>query len=66
MGECGNAKEIVLAIQECLERLDFMLRSDADTETSPKEHLPPSEQLVTLISLYSSGGHCLHSSESLQ
>jgi hypothetical protein len=66
MGECGSAKEIVLAVQECLERLDFVLRSDADEETSPKENLTPSDQLISLISLYSSGRHRLHSSESSQ
>lgn len=66
MGECGSAKEVVLAAQEYLERLDAVLSSDMGEEIFPEENLTPASQLVTLVSLYSSGRHLLDSLRSLQ
>ncbi|KAF8147764.1 hypothetical protein K438DRAFT_1910519 [Mycena galopus ATCC 62051] len=54
IGECGNAKEVMIAVQEILERVESALNEeDDDTEDSSTES--PSDQLISLIHLYTSG-----------
>jgi len=51
VGECGNAKEVVIATQEAIERIESILDSeDDDLEASGTQ----SSQLIMLIDLYSS------------
>ncbi|KAF7328900.1 hypothetical protein MVEN_02519700 [Mycena venus] len=53
VGECASAKEVVIAVQEILERLESALNEEEDdTEDSISED--PSEQLISLIRLYNS------------
>ncbi|KAJ7207212.1 hypothetical protein GGX14DRAFT_366396, partial [Mycena pura] len=53
IGECGSSKEIVIAVQESLERIadDLALEPDEDEI----EHESASDQLISLILLCSSG-----------
>ncbi|KAJ7262659.1 hypothetical protein B0H12DRAFT_1103986 [Mycena haematopus] len=53
IGERGNAKEIMIAVQEILERVGSMLNEDEDDiDDSTSES--PSDQLISLIHLYNS------------
>ncbi len=57
LGECGNAKENLIAIQESVERfIDELQRDeDGDEETSDDQGLSTMlEQLMRMLSLYSS------------
>jgi hypothetical protein len=61
IGECGSAKEVVIAAQEILERLDDVL--SLEMEEDEKEDIvseSPSGQLISLIHLYNSGRFSLH------
>jgi hypothetical protein len=53
IGECGNAKEVVIAVQEALERVDSALNEEDDPDDNNSES--PSDQLISLIHLYNSG-----------
>ncbi len=53
IGDCGNAKEVVIAVQEILERVDNALLEEEDPEDSISAS--PSDQLISLIYLYNSG-----------
>ncbi|KAJ6510556.1 hypothetical protein C8R45DRAFT_964498 [Mycena sanguinolenta] len=52
IGECGNAKEVMIAVQEILERVQSALDEEDDTDDSVNES--PSGQLISLIHLYTS------------
>lgn len=52
MGECGSAKEVVIAVQEVLERIERSIDMDEDEEANTTS---PPEQLISLIHLYNSG-----------
>ncbi|KAK7028318.1 hypothetical protein R3P38DRAFT_2525446 [Favolaschia claudopus] len=55
IGECGNAKEVVVAVQEILERVDAALDSEEeDDQEEDSITKSPSEQLISLIHLYNS------------
>ncbi|KAJ6590716.1 hypothetical protein DFH09DRAFT_1140109 [Mycena vulgaris] len=56
IGECGSSKEIVIAVQEILERVENPLSLDMDEEDEKEDDASesPSDQLISLILLYSS------------
>ncbi|KAJ6571633.1 hypothetical protein B0H19DRAFT_663396 [Mycena capillaripes] len=59
IGECGSAKEIIIAVQEILERVDGALslemeEEDEEDETENIVSESPSDQLISLIHLYKS------------
>ncbi|KAK0459978.1 uncharacterized protein EV420DRAFT_1534255 [Desarmillaria tabescens] len=47
MGRCCNAKEVVIGVQEAVERLEHHLATDFDDE-----HDKPNGQLLTLVRMY--------------
>ncbi|KAJ7302364.1 hypothetical protein DFH08DRAFT_905432 [Mycena albidolilacea] len=53
IGECGNAKEVVIAVQEALERVDSALNEEEDDPDDSNSE-SPSDQLISLIHLYNS------------
>ncbi|KAJ7096637.1 hypothetical protein B0H15DRAFT_920983 [Mycena belliarum] len=57
IGECGSPKEIVIAVQECLERVEIALSRDMDEEEEKDDdddtNASPADQLISLIILYS-------------
>jgi hypothetical protein len=56
MGECSSAKEVVIAAQESIERLETSLDEDDEDENDASDkRLPLPSQLITLIGLYASG-----------
>ncbi|KAJ6484410.1 hypothetical protein C8R47DRAFT_554346 [Mycena vitilis] len=54
IGECGSAKEIVIAVQEILERLAISLEMEDEEETEDAINESPADQLVSLIHLCNS------------
>jgi hypothetical protein len=65
IGECGSAKEVVMAVQEAVEQLERLLDSDGEVgDNDDKEECPlyagkskpnpPTTQLTILIDLYGS------------
>ncbi|KAF7350353.1 hypothetical protein MVEN_01340000 [Mycena venus] len=55
IGECGNAKEVMIAVQEVLEQIDSAL--DLELEEDDEEdndRVSPSEQLISIIHLCNS------------
>lgn len=61
IGKCCSAKEVVIAVQECVERLQNKLAADDSGSDESQEEddfndnvLSPAAQLDTLISLYAS------------
>ncbi|KAJ7487837.1 hypothetical protein FB451DRAFT_1225637 [Mycena latifolia] len=56
IGECGSSKEIVIAVQEILERVESALGLDMDEEDEKQDatnaNESPSDQLISLILLY--------------
>jgi len=79
IGECGSAKEVVMAVQEAIEQLERLLNSDEadgdddDQRSDDKEKYPsfpgkskfnsPTTQLTILIDLYGSCKFCIGRSE---
>ena len=75
IGECGSAKEVVMAVQEAIEQLERFLDSDGavgdndDRRSDDEEEFPssaeksklnsPSTQLTILIDLYGSCKFCI-------
>jgi len=64
IGECGSAKEVVMAVQEAAEKLECAFEEDSDGEDqdesrigSPKPHRTTSNvgQLKIMLELYASG-----------
>lgn len=57
IGECGNSKEVVIAVQEILERVesDFGLEMEDDNEKEDHSKESPADQLISLILLYNAG-----------
>ncbi|KAJ7752460.1 hypothetical protein DFH07DRAFT_521920 [Mycena maculata] len=53
-GECGSPKEVVIAVQESLERVNLSLETDGDETEDDGTSESPSNQLLSLISLYNS------------
>ena len=53
IGECGPAKEIVMTVQEAVERLEHSLEREEEEEEP--ESTSPIDQLLILIDLYASG-----------
>jgi hypothetical protein len=54
VGECGNAKEVIIAAQEAVERISSIASSsDTAKDDDDDDDLP--SQLIRLIDLYSSG-----------
>ncbi|KAF7361379.1 hypothetical protein MSAN_01170700 [Mycena sanguinolenta] len=53
IGECGNAKEVMIAVQEILERVQSALDEEED-DTDESVNESPSGQLISLIHLYTS------------
>ncbi len=64
LGECGNAKEVVIAVQEAVEHLRDELSAvdfDSDNDETELEYSTLStsyEQLGRLLDLYTSGMFC--------
>ncbi|KAJ7727745.1 hypothetical protein B0H16DRAFT_249781 [Mycena metata] len=56
IGECGSAKEVVIAVQESLERVDSALNLEMEEEEEHDDasRASPTDQLISLISLYKS------------
>ena len=62
IGECGSAKEVVMAVQEAVEQLERLLDSDEDNDdkeectsyTGKFKLNSPTTQLTILIDLYGS------------
>ena len=60
IGECGSAKEVVMAVQEAVEQLERLLDSDEDNDdkeecyTGKSKLNSPTTQLTILIDLYGS------------
>ncbi|KAJ7135891.1 hypothetical protein C8R44DRAFT_389978 [Mycena epipterygia] len=54
IGECGNSKEVVIAVQEILERVEsaFSLEMEDEDEKEDDSKESPAEQLISLILLY--------------
>lgn len=60
ISECGSAKEVVMAVQEAVERVEHALEnndeeeSEAQGKESLNKHIPPSplDQLIILIDIY--------------
>ena len=61
VGECGSAKEVVMAVQEAIEQLERLLTSDEAVGDS--ELNSPTTQLTILIDLYGSCKFCIGLSE---
>jgi len=64
IGECGSAKEVIMAVQEAAEKLERAFEEDSDGEDedeskigSPKPHRTTSNvgQLKIMLELYASG-----------
>lgn len=66
ISECGSAKEVVMAVQEAVERLEHSLENDGeesdadgkgDLQESSNKQLPssPLDQLILLIEIYAAG-----------
>ncbi|KAJ7695342.1 hypothetical protein B0H17DRAFT_430746 [Mycena rosella] len=51
VGECGSPKEVVIAVQEILERVGIALDGDEEDDPKPTNE-SPSDQLISLILLY--------------
>ncbi|KII84620.1 hypothetical protein PLICRDRAFT_354784 [Plicaturopsis crispa FD-325 SS-3] len=55
MGECSNAREVMLAVQEAVERLESQLSSELDEDAENEADntaVSPPEQLIRLVLLY--------------
>ncbi|KAF5383056.1 hypothetical protein D9615_004947 [Tricholomella constricta] len=52
MGECSSAKEVVIAIQEAMERLESALEGDDENDELDTQTLSCSTQLTILVELY--------------
>ena len=78
IGECGSAKEVVMAVQEAIERIPNSNEAvgdndDQQTRSDEKEECPsiarkcnlnsPTTQLTILIDLFSSCKFCIGKSE---
>jgi hypothetical protein len=53
LGECSSPKEVVIAVQESIERISITLSSEQ--EETDRELVKPHTQLLRLVSLYGSG-----------
>lgn len=61
IGECSSAKEVLIAVQEILERVDTTLSLEMEEEEEEHDdasRASPTDQLISLISLYNSGMPC--------
>ena len=77
IGECGSAKEVIMAVQEAIEQMERLLdsddafgddddrRSDDKKESSARKSKlnSPTTQLIILIDLYGSCKFCIGRSE---
>lgn len=55
LGECCSAKEVVIAVQEALERLEISFEAEENSEEDDPDYRSLNEQLLQLIRLYESG-----------
>ena len=59
VGECSSSKELVIAVQEAIERVESSLDGDdVDEETTLARTLP--SQLITLVELLTACGCFVH------
>lgn len=62
-GECSSAKEVVVAVQESVERVEAMLSAGSDEDDAETDaRRSPASQLDVLISLYTACELYSHSS----
>lgn len=55
IGDYSSAKEVIIAVQESVERIETSLSAESDEDEEQKEERSLVDQLDILISLYSSG-----------